>query len=64
LKGTVKIQENFAGDVLINGKKRTIHVACIFQGQFEVSIHINAESLTRHVKEQVHAIILAVCFKA
>jgi len=36
-------QENFAGDVLINGKKRTIHVACIFQGQFEVSFHINAE---------------------
>jgi hypothetical protein len=43
LKGTVKIPESFAGDALINGKKRTIHVACIFQGQFEANIHINAE---------------------
>jgi hypothetical protein len=43
LKGTVKIQENFAGDALINGKKRNIHVACIFQGQFEATTHINAE---------------------
>jgi hypothetical protein len=43
LKGTVKIQENFAGDVLINGKKRTINVACIFQGEFEASTHITAE---------------------
>jgi hypothetical protein len=52
LKGTVKIQENFGGDVLINGKKRTIHVACICQGQFEATIHIDAESLTRHVRSK------------
>jgi hypothetical protein len=43
LKGTVKIQENFAGDVLINEKKRIIHVACIFQAKFEASTHINVE---------------------